>query len=61
MFLQNENVGRKTLRERLDLIRRAIIDVRNNAAEKGLIDKSLEPFSIRNKDFWDLSAVHKVM
>ncbi len=35
--------------------------MRNNAAEKGLIHKSLDPFSIRNKDFWDLSAVHKVI
>ncbi|CAF2614373.1 unnamed protein product [Rotaria sp. Silwood2] len=58
---ENENVGKKPFRERLDIIRRLIVDVRNKAITKGLIDRSLDPFSIRNKDFWDLSTVHKLV
>jgi mRNA-capping enzyme len=53
-------VGKKPFKERLDIIRRSIIDVRNKAISNGLINRSLDPFSIRNKDFWDLSTVHKV-
>ncbi|CAF3573388.1 unnamed protein product [Rotaria sp. Silwood1] len=58
---ENENVGKKPFRERLDIIRRLIVDVRNKAITKGLIDRSLDPFSIRNKDFWDISTVHKLV
>ncbi|CAF1402650.1 unnamed protein product [Rotaria sordida] len=58
---ENENVGKKTFKERLDIIRRLIVDVRNKAISKGLIDRSFDPFSIRNKDFWDLSTVHKLV
>ncbi|CAF1324113.1 unnamed protein product [Adineta steineri] len=58
---ENEHVGKKTFKERLELIRSSIIDVRNQAIVKGLIDKSLEPFSIRNKDFWDISTVAKIV
>ncbi|CAF3676509.1 unnamed protein product [Rotaria socialis] len=58
---ENENVGKKPFRERLDIIRRSIVDVRNKAIAKGLVDKSLDPFSIRNKDFWDLAAVPKLV
>ncbi|CAF0897849.1 unnamed protein product [Adineta ricciae] len=57
---ENDNVGKKPFRERLDIIRR-IIDVRNKAITKGLIDRSQDPFSIRNKDFWDLSNVQKLV
>ena len=57
---ENENMERKPFIERLDLICRAIVDVRNQAIAKGLINKYLQPFSIRNKDFWDLSTVSKV-
>jgi len=59
--MKNENVGKKPFKERLDLIRRSIIGVRNEAMSKNLIDKSLDPFSIRNKDFWDLSTVPKLV
>lgn len=37
-----------------------LIVVRNEAAANGRIDKSQDPFSVRNKDFWDLTKVHKV-
>jgi hypothetical protein len=53
-------VGKKPFKERLELIRRLIVGVRNEAISKNLIDRSLDPLSIRNKDFWDLSTVHKV-
>ena len=57
---QTEMVGQRPFRERLDLIRRSIVGVRNEAITKGTIDRNFDPFSIRNKDFWDLSAVPKV-
>jgi mRNA-capping enzyme len=60
IIYENENVGKKPFKERLDIIRRLIVDVRNKAISKRLIDRSLDPFSIRNKDFWDLSTVQKV-
>ncbi len=53
-------MGKKPFKERLELIRRSIVGVRNEAISKNLIDRRLDPFSIRNKDFWDLSTVHKV-
>ncbi|UJR22696.1 hypothetical protein I4U23_025732 [Adineta vaga] len=61
IIYENENVGKKPFRERLDIIRRSIIDTRNQAITKGRIDRSRDPFSIRNKDFWDLSTLHKLV
>ena len=50
----------RRFRERLDLIRRSIVDVRNEAAARGRFDKSRDVFSVRPKDFYELSKVEKV-
>ena len=60
IIYENEDVGKKPFKERLDIIRRLIVDVRNKAISTRLIDRCLDPFSIRNKDFWDLSNTQKV-
>lgn len=49
-----------SFKDRLNIIRNQIVNVRNEAIVKGLINKSLEPFSIRNKDFWELVTVPEV-
>lgn len=33
-----------------------IVDSRNYAIGKGLIDKRIEPFSVRLKEFWDVTT-----
>ena len=33
-----------------------IVDSRNYAMCKGLIDKRTEPFSVRQKEFWDVTT-----
>jgi hypothetical protein len=39
------------------MIKVYIIDIRNNAISRDLIDKNLEPFSIEAKEFYELSKV----
>jgi len=55
------NVGQKPFRERLDIIRRSIVDVRNEAAQRGRFDKSRDTFSVRPKQFDDLSHVKRFL
>ncbi|CAF2356122.1 unnamed protein product [Rotaria sp. Silwood2] len=61
VIYENENVGQRSFTERLDIIRHSIVNIRNEAIAKGHINKSLEPFSIRNKEFWDLSTTSKLL
>lgn len=46
---------------RLDCILKEIINPRHEAMKRGLINKSLEPFSIRNKMFWDLTQARALL
>ncbi len=41
-------------------ISKEIIQARNDAMLSGRFDKSIEPFSIRQKDFFGLSSTRKV-
>lgn len=41
---------------RYHCIREEIVDTRNNAMRKGMINKAVEPFSVRLKEFWDLTT-----
>ncbi|XP_017487302.1 PREDICTED: mRNA-capping enzyme isoform X1 [Rhagoletis zephyria] len=53
--LSNNDIGTKPFfPDRLRCIRKEIIDPRYEAIMKGLINRPLEPFSIRHKDFWDI-------
>lgn len=46
---------------RLQCIMLEIINPRYQAIEHGLINKSLEPFSVRNKEFWDISQTASLL
>ncbi|CAF1628945.1 unnamed protein product [Rotaria magnacalcarata] len=61
VIYNNQYVGQRSYPERLNIIRHDIVDVRNHATVQGHINKSLEPFSIRFKEFWELSAVSKIL
>lgn len=61
VIYENEYIGGRPFRERLDCIRRKIVDVRSKAITTGRIDRSRDPFSVRNKDFWDLTMVPKLI
>lgn len=58
---EDENVGMKSFVERLGIIRHKIIEPRHEAMRQGLIRKEGEPFSIRNKDFWDTQQAHSLL
>ncbi|XP_031639338.1 mRNA-capping enzyme-like [Contarinia nasturtii] len=42
-------------------IKEYIIDPRYEAMKRGLINKMSEPFSVRNKDFWDVALAKKLI
>ncbi|XP_011182006.2 mRNA-capping enzyme [Zeugodacus cucurbitae] len=53
--LTNYDIGSKPFYpDRLNCIKKEIIEPRYEAITKRLINRPLEPFSIRNKDFWDI-------
>ena len=56
-----QNVSAKPFRYRLRLISEWIVNVRNKAIRKGHIKKSTQPFSIRDKEFFGLSEVNKLL
>ena len=59
-FKGNE-VGKCDFGTRLTCIEKEIVGARNTYITQGLIDKNKEPFSIRKKDFWDVSEAYKLM
>lgn len=46
---------------RLHCLEHEIIKPRHLAIEQGLIDKSSEPFSIRKKDFWEVTQAANLL
>lgn len=46
---------------RLLCIEHEIINPRNKAIQQGLINKTSEPFSVRKKDFWDISQAASLL
>ena len=54
-------VSEKSLPERLMLISESIVNIRNEAMTRGRIDRTAQPFSIRFKDYFPLSAVTKLL
>lgn len=53
---ENEDVGKlEFYPKRLDYIKNEIIGARYKAIECEVINRSSEPFSVRAKDFWDIS------
>ncbi|XP_037938314.1 mRNA-capping enzyme-like [Teleopsis dalmanni] len=54
--LGNEEIGRQPFYpDRLRCIKKKIIDPRYEAICRGVINRTEEPFSVRNKDFWDIN------
>lgn len=52
---EDQDVGKMPFHPvRMSCIENEIIRPRNMAIEQELINKALEPFSIRKKDFWDI-------
>ena len=59
-FKGNE-VGKCEFGIRLTCIEKEIVGARNTYITQGLIDKNKEPFSIRKKEFYDVSEASKLM
>lgn len=58
VHFETSEVGRCDFDRRMLCITKELIEPRERAKAEGRIDRSLEPFSVRRKDFWDLSATH---
>lgn len=58
---QTEKLGLRDFDQRYGAIEKLIIEPRNRAIENMAIDREKEPFGIRRKGFWDISATAKVM
>ena len=59
-FKGNE-VGKCDFGTRLTCIEKEIVGARNTYITQGLIDKNKEPFSIRKKEFYNVSEASKLM
>ena len=58
---EGNEVGKCDFGTRLTCIDKEIVGARNTYIEQGLIDKRKEPFSIRHKQFWDVSESYKLL
>ncbi|XP_055628803.1 mRNA-capping enzyme [Toxorhynchites rutilus septentrionalis] len=58
----NQDVSQKPFYpNRLTYIEQRIIAPRTEAMKRGLIDQSRQPFSIRNKEFWDITQAKALL
>lgn len=58
---EGNEVGKCAFGTRLTCIEKEIVGARNTYITQGIIDKTKEPFSIRKKEFWDVSEAYKLM
>lgn len=58
---EGENVGKKSFDERIFFIKAKIIEPRHEAMKQGIIKKELEPFSVRIKEFWEVTAARSLL
>ncbi|PIK33875.1 putative mRNA-capping enzyme [Apostichopus japonicus] len=58
---QGEEVGKMNYDVRLQCIQKEIINVRHEYMQKGWINKQQEPFSIRRKEFWDITKTKNIL
>merc|ERR1719187_3047842 len=58
---EGNEVGKCPFSTRLFCIEKEIVGARNTYITQGLIDKNKEPFSIRKKEFWDVSDAFKLI
>lgn len=60
-FKGNDVGKRPFYPDRLNCLQKEVIEPRYMAMQKGLINKTLEPFSVRKKDFWDISQTANLL
>jgi len=58
---EGNEVGKCPFSTRLFCIEKEIVGARNTYITQGLIDKNKEPFSVRKKEFWDVSDAYKLI
>lgn len=59
---QGNNVGKLNFYpERLQYLQKEVIDPRYMAMEKGMIIKTEEPFSVRKKEFWEITQAGNLL
>jgi len=61
VMFEKAEVGKTDFGTRLICIDKEIVGARHMYITQGLIDKTREPFSIRKKEFWDVSGAHKLL
>lgn len=54
-------IGVEDFQTRLSCIKRELIDPRCEAFSRRIIDRSLESFSVRNKEFWDITKAASLL
>lgn len=58
---EGENVAKKSFDERMFYIGSKIIEPRHEAMKQRRIKKELEPFSVRIKEFWDVTTARSLL
>jgi len=58
---QGEDVGQCAFKRRALCIEKELIAPRNQKCSEGKLNKTEEPFSVRKKDFWELSTVNVLL
>nr|XP_023025890.1 mRNA-capping enzyme [Leptinotarsa decemlineata] len=62
IIFEGQKVGKMAFYPvRLDCIEKEIIRPRHFAMENGIINKTLEPFSVRKKDFWEVTQAASLL
>lgn len=56
-----ENYGERPFKDRLVAIKNLIIGPRHEAMKRGMIKREREPFSVRMKDFWDVTQAEALL
>ena len=56
-LLKGQDVGKCPFKTRALCIDEELIGPRNKKFKEGKLDKTIEPFSVRKKDFWKISTV----
>lgn len=58
---ENEDFSQKSFEDRLIAIRHYIIAPRHEAMKRGIVNRNLEPFSVRIKDFWSVTQADALL
>lgn len=58
---EDEKYGRRSFMDRMACIKNNIIGPRHEAMRRGIINRENEPFSVRIKDFWDVTQARSLL